>query len=87
MKSLIAAALVLTLNATTAWADVPKLRGKPNLNGIWQTMNSANWNLEAHSAQKLRVAVAARRVVRDSRRPKRGRRRTDSVFAGGAEAA
>jgi hypothetical protein len=25
--------------------------GKPNLNGIWQAMNSANWDLEDHSAQ------------------------------------
>ena len=24
--------------------------GKPNLNGIWQTMNAANWNLEPHAA-------------------------------------
>ncbi|HKE85837.1 MAG TPA: hypothetical protein VKB50_18885 [Vicinamibacterales bacterium] len=24
--------------------------GKPNLNGIWQAMNTANWDLEAHSA-------------------------------------
>jgi hypothetical protein len=24
--------------------------GKPNLNGIWQTLNTANWNLEAHQA-------------------------------------
>ena len=24
--------------------------GKPNLNGIWQTMNTANWNIEAHPA-------------------------------------
>ena len=24
--------------------------GKPNLNGIWQATNSANWDLEAHSA-------------------------------------
>src|SRR5262245_12632369 len=24
--------------------------GKPNLNGIWQAVNSANWNIEAHSA-------------------------------------
>jgi len=24
--------------------------GKPNLNGIWQAMNSANWNIEAHEA-------------------------------------
>jgi len=24
--------------------------GKPNLNGIWQAINSAQWNIEAHSA-------------------------------------
>ena len=24
--------------------------GKPNLNGIWQAMNTANWDVEAHSA-------------------------------------
>ena len=24
--------------------------GKPNLNGIWQSNNTANWNLEAHGA-------------------------------------
>lgn len=34
-------------------AEAPKLAGKPNLNGIWQAMNTANWNLEAHSAQKI----------------------------------
>src|SRR5579862_7296597 len=27
--------------------------GHPNFNGIWQALNSANWNLEAHSAQAL----------------------------------
>ncbi len=27
--------------------------GKPNFNGIWQAMNTANWNLEAHPAQAL----------------------------------
>jgi hypothetical protein len=25
--------------------------GKPNLNGIWQVVNTANWDLEAHGAQ------------------------------------
>src|SRR5712691_12206557 len=24
--------------------------GKPNLNGIWQAINEANWDLEGHSA-------------------------------------
>lgn len=25
--------------------------GKPNLNGIWQVLSTANWNLQAHSAE------------------------------------
>ena len=45
--------LVAAFSASCALADVPRLQGKPNLNGIWQAMNSANWNLEAHSAQKI----------------------------------
>jgi hypothetical protein len=31
-----------------------RIAGQPNLNGIWQAMNSANWNLEAHSAEALK---------------------------------
>jgi len=31
-------------------ARVARIAGKPNLNGIWQAMGSANWNLEDHSA-------------------------------------
>jgi hypothetical protein len=31
--------------------NVPHTRdGKPDLNGIWQVLNEANWNLEAHNA-------------------------------------
>jgi hypothetical protein len=30
-----------------------RLAGKPNLNGIWQAMNTAHWNLEGHSAEPL----------------------------------
>src|SRR5688572_12137216 len=25
--------------------------GRPNLNGIWQALNSANWDIEAHEAR------------------------------------
>src|SRR5882724_4267156 len=25
--------------------------GKPNLNGIWQAMNTANWDLQEHAAR------------------------------------
>ena len=30
---------------------IPRLSGKPNLNGIWQTINTANWDIQAHSAK------------------------------------
>ena len=29
----------------------PRLAGRPNLNGIWQAVNTANWDLQDHSAQ------------------------------------
>jgi len=40
---------------------VPRLPdGKPNLSGIWQAMNTANWDLEEHSArQGLMLALGA----------------------------
>jgi hypothetical protein len=32
-------------------AKIPRMPdGHPNLNGIWQTMNTADWDLEAHAA-------------------------------------
>ena len=33
-----------------------RIDGKPNLNGVWQAMNTANWNLEPHSAGPNPVA-------------------------------
>jgi hypothetical protein len=34
--------------------DPDRIAGHPNVNGIWQVMNSADWNLEAHSAEQLK---------------------------------
>jgi len=39
--------LVLLL-ATSAFGQS---RGKPNLSGVWQALNTANWELEAHAAE------------------------------------
>jgi hypothetical protein len=37
------------------WLVVPAAQGqsggRPNLNGIWQALNSANWDIEAHEAR------------------------------------
>jgi hypothetical protein len=30
-----------------------RVAGQPNFNGVWQALNTANWNLEAHSATAL----------------------------------
>ena len=30
-----------------------RIAGRPNLNGIWQALNTAYWNLEAHNAEQL----------------------------------
>jgi hypothetical protein len=31
-----------------------RISGRPNLNGIWQALNTAYWNLEAHNAEDLK---------------------------------
>jgi hypothetical protein len=57
----IAAALVLAGGPAQGQARRPNLprtaSGKPDLNGIWQALNTANWDLEAHAA---RPALAMR---------------------------
>jgi hypothetical protein len=56
-------AISLCLGAVQGNAQVPAAAGqkytgprtpdgKPNLNGIWQAMSPAHWNLEAHSAEE-----------------------------------
>jgi hypothetical protein len=47
----IAAAVVLIPAAgQTAYRAPRTADGKPNLNGIWQAMNTANWDLQGHAA-------------------------------------
>ena len=50
MKSLIAIFLVF-FSLTSISKEIERLpSGVPNLNGVWQVMNTANFNLEAHSS-------------------------------------
>jgi hypothetical protein len=37
--------------APNARAPHPPVGGKPNMSGVWQAINEANWDLEAHSAR------------------------------------
>jgi hypothetical protein len=59
--SMLAAAFVLqTAAQTTAYKAPHGPDGHPNLNGIWQVMNTADWNLEDHMArQGLVLALGA----------------------------
>jgi hypothetical protein len=55
-RKLIGAALLAAL-VPAAWAQQAQrpatIDGKPNFNGLWQTLNTANYDLEAHSAQDM----------------------------------
>jgi hypothetical protein len=46
----LASAVPVAANAQT----IGRVGGHPNLNGIWQAMSSANWNLEGHAASQLK---------------------------------
>jgi hypothetical protein len=56
-----AATLAILSGGMTVAAQTPAYRaprtadGKPNLNGIWQAINEANWDIEGHSAAPGRV--------------------------------
>jgi hypothetical protein len=55
------AAALMTVVSGPAFAQAgvqqpARIDSKPNLNGIWQAMNTANWNLEPHAAGPNPVA-------------------------------
>jgi hypothetical protein len=52
--SLLAGPALFAQSTAKSFADID---GKPNLNGIWQAVNEANWNLEAHSAEASPVVA------------------------------
>ena len=59
VKSLINSGIVLSL-AIASFAYAQEVQrtadGKPDMNGIWQAMGSAHWNLEPHNAEAGPVA-------------------------------
>jgi hypothetical protein len=50
IKTVAAAAMLFAASGTALAQKSARLGGKPNLNGIWQVMNTANWDLEPHEA-------------------------------------
>jgi hypothetical protein len=60
--------------------------GKPNLNGIWQAVGSANWNLQDHQPERVRCSELGA-IPGGSGGPERRSRERDSVSAvGGGQA-
>jgi hypothetical protein len=57
MRNLIFSAILTAALMSSAGAqDVKRpetIGGHPNFNGIWQALNTAYWNLEAHSAENI----------------------------------
>jgi hypothetical protein len=48
------AAAIATQAGAAETQQPDRIAGQPNFNGVWQAMNTADWNLEAHSAQQLK---------------------------------
>ena len=60
-KITLAAAVAIAFGAAPGLAQQSAARpariaNQPNINGVWQAMNTANWNLEAHSAEAIKIA-------------------------------
>ena len=48
---LLSVSVILAAQTTAPYRAPRGPDGKPNLNGIWQAMNTANWDIEAHPAE------------------------------------
>lgn len=44
---------ILLCAGAAAEAQPGRIEGRPNLNGVWQALGTAHWNLEGHSAEAL----------------------------------
>ena len=44
---------ILLVTPVAAQEQFDSINGHPNINGLWQAINSAHWNLEAHAAYAL----------------------------------
>jgi hypothetical protein len=63
MRNLVAIAAVTSLSILMAATRAPAYRapraadGKPDLNGIWQSLNTANWDILGHAASASQIVA------------------------------
>ena len=55
--------VVPAASQTDAYKASRTADGKPNLNGIWQALNTANWDIQEHAARGGPVALGAMGAV------------------------
>lgn len=51
VAGIVALASLAPLTGQTRTPNIPRLNGKPDMNGIWQALNTANWDVQAHNAK------------------------------------
>src|SRR5919106_1486033 len=51
LAAIVAVATFVPVTGQTRTPAVPRVNGKPDMNGIWQALNTANWDIQAHSAK------------------------------------
>jgi len=54
---IVSAAAVALAQAPAAYRAPRTASGKPDLNGVWQAVNTANWNIQDHAAEAGPVAT------------------------------
>ena len=51
VAAVVALASLAPITGQTRAPNIPRLGGKPDMNGIWQALNTANWDIQAHNAK------------------------------------
>jgi hypothetical protein len=57
MSATLQPGVIPTANGAEAYKAAHTADGKPNLNGIWQALNTANWDIQEHAARPGQVVA------------------------------
>jgi hypothetical protein len=51
LVAIVASVSALSVSSQNRTPNIPRANGKPDLNGLWQAVNTANWDIQAHNAK------------------------------------